>query len=204
MLYIVHPADDDVDRLLWSSPTPAATATATALSSSSSVGNNGGSGPLFEFEFSDQSLPDIYRLSGDDANIASDDWVLFADVSAALSVKTVDALSKLLDNENAVMAVPADRFNERVVPKNVLGRQLIGVVSAANKPTAEQSSVKDDAAATTKCSDDASSVAVAVNAGGGGGGDDDNDEQQQEQQIHLVRYDRKLKQLLGVDVYTMS
>jgi len=177
-----------VDRLLWSSPPPPAV--------SSPVDDD----PSFEFEFADRSLPDVYKLlsssasdehdaaaaaaaaADSDAADATDDWVLFTDVSTALSVKTVDALAKLLDTENAVMAVPADRFNERVVPRNVLGRQPVAaaVVDEQQQPPPV---VKDDAAT------ESDGRPSSSDAG---------------EQILLVRYDRKLKQLLGVDAYTLS
>lgn len=205
---------EDVDRLLWSlppAPSPAPT----------------DDGPSFEFEFSDQSLPDVYKLPSDGgaddrkaAGVDDDDWVLFADVSTALSVKTAEALAKLLDDENAVTAVPADRFNERAVLRKSLGRQPVAVPAtgaAANKSSAAErpSKDKDDdsvatkeapsttsstsastsistsstAAATTTTT--TSSVSSSSSTSGG-------------EQILMVRYDRKLKQLLGVDVYTVS
>lgn len=141
---------------------------------------------------------------GDDDS-KTDDWVLFADVSAALSIKTADALVKLLNDENAVKAVPADRFKERVVPRNILGRQPVTNIpahkpstavhkssTAANKPfvavAEQQSHVKD----TTSSATDNTDAATTKSASSAG------------EQILLVRYDQKLKQLLGVDAYTLS
>lgn len=187
---------EDVDRLLWCSPP----------SPSSPVPNDSLS---FEFEFADQSLPDVYKMpvdvteAGDavankeetsvvatDTKTASDDWVLFTDVSTALSVKTADALAKLLDDENAVLAVPVDRFNERAVPRKILGRQPVVVkpssAAAANKPSAvAEQSPKDPSIDNAKASQEIPSAATG-------------------EQILLVRYDHKLRQLLGVDAYTVS
>lgn len=182
-----------MDKLLWSLPPPPP----PSSSSASAVDDNNSA--TFEFEFSDQSLPDTYRLSADTAaaaTVVSDDWVLFADVSTALSVETVDALTKLLDNDNAVMAVPADRFHERVVPRNILGRRpmvVLPVAAAVKKSSsvvvAEQSPVVNNNINGDDDDDDSAAVAATTDAG---------------EQIHLVRYDRKLKQLLGVDAYTSS
>lgn len=182
---------EDVDRLLWCSPP----------SPSLPVPNDSLS---FEFEFADQSLPDVYKMPVDvaggdavvkedtsivatDAKIASDDWVLFTDISTALSVKTADALAKLLDDENAVLAVPIDRFNERAVPRRILGRQPVVVKpSTAAKPSAVTEQLpKDLSTDNTKASTEIPSAATG-------------------EQILLVRYDHKLRQLLGVDAYTVS
>lgn len=188
LLFFVTDESEDVDRLLWCSPPP----TLSADDSSS-----------FEFEFAEHSLPDVYKLSMDDGDdeSKSDDWVLFADVSTALSVKTSDALVKLLNDENAVRAVPADRFNERAVLRNVLGRQPVATAAnkpvnkssaAANKPnkssaaTSDQHHVKDKGASATDGTTESATSAVAG------------------EQVLLVRYDHKLKQLLGVDAYTLS
>lgn len=201
---------EDVDRLLWClppAPSPAPT----------------DDGPSFEFEFADQSLPDVYKLPSDESSANDraaaadddDDWVLFADVSTALSVKTVDALVKLLDDENAVTAVPVDRFNERAILRKSLGRQpsaAVPTATAANR-SAERP-LKDDtstsstttaistaaATATTTTTTTTANTTSAVSSSSSSsstsisGGE----------QIVFVRYDRKLKQLLGVDVYTVS
>lgn len=203
---------EDVDRLLWClppAPSPAPT----------------DDGPSFEFEFAEQSLPDVYKLpsdesSADDRSAADDDdWVLFADVSTALSVKTVDALVKLLDDENAVTAVPADRFNERAILRKSLGRQpsaAVPTATAANRsaerPPKDDNHSKDASAVmstsstttaistaatattttTTTTANTTSAVSSSSTSISGG------------EQILFVRYDRKLKQLLGVDVYTVS
>ncbi|XP_003245308.1 BCL-6 corepressor [Acyrthosiphon pisum] len=209
---------EDVDRLLWSlppAPSPAPT----------------DDGPSFEFEFADQSLPDVYKLPSDGgaddrkaAGVDDDDWVLFADVSTALSVKTAEALAKLLDDENAVTAVPADRFKERAVLRKSLGRQPVAVpvTGAANKSSAAERPSKDkddDSVDTKEASSTTSSTSASTpistsstttvstaaatitttsadssfSSSTSGG-----------EQILMVRYDRKLKQLLGVDVYTVS
>ncbi|XP_050425534.1 lysine-specific demethylase 9 [Adelges cooleyi] len=128
-----------VDRMLWLSP---------PQSSSEN--------PTFQLEFSEQTLPDVYRLldSSDDT-----EWVLFSDVSSALSVKTTEALVKLLDDENATTTIPAARFNECCSAKTPLGYckpEPPKVVSEESGP------------------------------------------------IVLVRYDNKIKEMLGVDVYTVS
>lgn len=206
---------EDVDRLLWClppAPSPAPT----------------DDGPSFEFEFADQSLPDVYKLPSDESGADDrsaadddDDWVLFADVSTALSVKTVDALVKLLDDENAVTAVPADRFNERAILRKSLGRQPSAAVptataanrSAAERPPKDDNHSKDSSAAvstsstttaaaaatattttTTTTANTTSAVSSSSSSTSTSGGE----------QILFVRYDRKLKQLLGVDVYTVS
>lgn len=200
MCFVVYVTDEpeDVDRLLWCSPP-----SALSLPADDNLS--------FEFEFAEHSLPDVYKMcvddgDDDDDDSKSDDWVLFTDVSTALSIKTADALVKLLNDENSVKAVPADRFNERAVPRNVLGRQPVTTPAnkpstainrsstAANKPNkpsataAEQPHVKDNTGVTDNTdatTESASSAAVS-------------------EQILLVRYDRKLKQLLGVDAYTLS
>lgn len=196
---------EDVDRLLWCSPPASSSATLSDDSLS------------YEFEFADQSLPDVYKLRADDgagaagadadpaaADAATDDWVLFADVSVALSVKTVDALVKLLDDKDAVTTVSAERFKESAVLRKTLDRQP-AVVAANGKSAAANSK---SAAAANKSSaageDNKPSAAVqqqssAADVGGGAtesatGGE----------QMVLVRYDCKLKQLLGVDAYTVS
>lgn len=171
---------EDVDKLLWCSPPQSSSAD---------------DGPSFEFEFADQSLPDVYKLPADADAVAdaaatgadADDWVLFSDVSAALSVKTADALAKLLDDENAVTAVPLDRFNERAMLRKTLGRQPVDKTAAAvNKAAVEQSTTAKDA-------DETAGGATGENASAAAG-----------EQILLVRYDHKLKQLLGVDAYSVS
>lgn len=138
-------------------------------------------------------MPDVYRMPADTADTMPDDWVLFEYVSTALSVKSVDALAKLLDDENAVIAVPSDRFNERVVPTLTLGQQSRTVSKCTDsKPfVTEQSTPKDVAAdvSETKASEESAPTTAAAPAG---------------EQIILVRYDHKLKQLLGVDAYTVS
>lgn len=206
---------EDVDRLLWSlppAPSPAPT----------------DDGPSFEFEFSDQSLPDVYKLPSDGgaddrkaAGVDDDDWVLFADVSTALSVKTAEALAKLLDDENAVTAVPADRFNERAVLRKSLGRQPVAVPAtgaAANKSSAAErpSKDKDDDSVATKeapsttsstsasTSISTSSTAAATTTTTTTSPVSSSSSTSGGEQILMVRYDRKLKQLLGVDVYTVS
>lgn len=203
---------EDVDRLLWCSP-PA--------SSSSTLPDDGLS---YEFEFADQSLPDVYKLRADDgdggasagadadAAAATDDWVLFTDVSAALSVKTADALVKQLDDKDAVTTVSAERFRERAVLRKTLDRQPAAV--AAHNRAAPVANNKSAAAAANKSSagDDklAAAAAAAVqqqssaakDAADGGGAATESTAGGE--QIILVRYDRKLKQLLGVDAYTVS
>jgi len=218
---------EDVDRLLWSlppAPSPAPT----------------DDGPSFEFEFADQSLPDVYKLPSEGgadgrkaaaaAGVDDDDWVLFADVSTALSVKTAEALAKLLADENAVTAVPADRFNERAVLRRSLGRQppAVPATAAASKSRAAERPPKDkddDSVAAKEASSSTSSTSASISvstssattvstaatttttatttsavssssslSSSTSGGE----------QILFVRYDRKLKQLLGVDVYTVS
>ncbi|XP_022181429.1 putative RNA exonuclease pqe-1 isoform X2 [Myzus persicae] len=211
---------EDVDQLLWSlppvpSPTPV------------------DDGPSFEFEFADHALPEVYKLppdgSADDrkAGVDDDDWVLFSDVSTALSVKTVEALAKLLDDENAVTAVPADRFSERAVLRKSLGRQPVVVPvsavvdksSAAERPSTDDSdsaatkegspSMSSTSASTSISTSSTTTISTAsatstttaittsadssLSSSASGG-----------EQILLVRYDRKLKQLLGVNVYTVS
>jgi len=206
---------EDVDRLLWSlPPAPSPAPTDDGLS--------------FEFEFADQSLPDVYKLPSDGgaddrkaaaAGVDDDDWVLFADVSTALSVKTAEALAKLLDDENAVTAVPADRFKERAVLRKSLGRQPVAVPATKSGAAERPSKDKDDDSVATKeaASSTTSSTSASISASStatvstaaatitttsadssfssstSGG-----------EQILMVRYDRKLKQLLGVDVYTVS
>jgi len=210
---------EDVDRLLWSVP---------PVPSPAPVDD----GPSFEFEFADHSLPDVYKLPSDGgaddrkAGVDDDDWVLFDDVSTALSVKTVEALAKLLDDENAVTAVPADLFNKRAVLRKSLGRQPVvaPVSAAANKSSAAERPSKDDngsvatkegsssmsstsastsistsstttiSAATSASTTEVTTSAVSSLSSPTSGGE----------QILLVRYDRKLKQLLGVNVYTVS
>lgn len=190
-MFRVTDEPEDVDRLLWCCP--------PQLSADD--------GPSFEFEFADQPLPDVYKLSADgdgDATPAdgdgdaatTDDWVLFSDVSAALSVKTADALAKLLDVENAVTAVPLDRFNERAVPRKTLGRQP-AVVAAANKTVANKTAAEPSAATTT-------SDAAADEVGAGGTEQNAATPAAAGEQILLVRFDHKLKQLLGVDAYSVS
>lgn len=162
-----------MDRLLWQSP-PGLSVAEDNLT--------------FEFEFADEMLPNVYKLSADAADSAtptasasslSDDWVLFTDISATLDVKTTDALTKLLDDENAVKALTTAQFSERVVLRKNLDHTLSG----------------------NYCSDSDN--------------DDDNDDNEttgadksaavdDEKLIFLVRYDSKLKQLLGVDSYTVS
>ncbi|VVC44490.1 Ankyrin repeat-containing domain,Ankyrin repeat [Cinara cedri] len=177
---------EDVDRLLWCSPPTAPDDNSVS----------------FEFEFSDQSLPDVYKMPADAPDAVPDDWVLFEYVSTALSVESVDALAKLLDDENAVIAVPSDRFNERVVPALTLGQrqqqqqqQRVVAKCSDAKPfvAAEQSTPKDaaatDAAEAPEAAEDGAPAAGAAPTG---------------DQIILVRYDHKLKQLLGVDAYTVS
>lgn len=189
-MFRVTDEPEDVDRLLWCCP--------PQLSADD--------GPSFEFEFADQPLPDVYKLpadgdgdatpadeDGDGDAATTDDWVLFSDVSAALSVKTADALAKLLDVENAVTAVPLDRFNERAVPRKTLGRQP-AVVAAANKTVANKTAAEPSATTTTSdaAADEAGADGTEQNAAAAG------------EQILLVRFDHKLKQLLGVDAYSVS
>lgn len=202
MCVVVPGEPEDVDRLLWCSPPHPPL-------SSLSVDDD----LTFDFEFADQSLPDVYKLSVDDkapqdatdgggttVTAPPDEWVLFADVSAALSVKTADALAKLLDDKNAVVAVPVDRFNERAVPRKILGRQpppvrvtsSSVVKSSAAATKSPSAAVKDTKAPVT---DDDDAAAVKAESGGAASSTE---------QVLLVRYDRKLKQLLGVDVYTTS
>lgn len=171
---------EDVDRLLWCSPPTVADDNVS-----------------FEFEFADQSLPDVYKMPpADAADGASDDWVLFEYVSAALSVKSTDALAKLLDDENAVMAVPSDRFNERAVPATTLGRQRRVApkhhADSRHLVVAEQSRPNDVTGGET--AEDSSAACAAPAAVPETAGE----------QIVLVRYDHKLKRLLGVDAYTVS
>lgn len=154
--------------------------------------------PSFEFEFSEQSLPDVYKLiteSKDSTEHAkSDDWVLFADISTALSVKTADALVKLLNDENAVVAMPADHFNEYAMSQKILGQQpftqttVKSSVAKSSIAVTEQSLVKDASAETVDIGAAPEESITSVSG----------------KQILLVRYDLKLKQLLGVDTYTMS
>lgn len=201
---------EDVDRLLWClppAPSPAPT----------------DDGPSFEFEFADQSLPDVYKLPSDESNSDDDDddWVLFADVSTALSVKTVDALVKLLDDENAVTAVPADRFNERAILRKSLGRQPSAAVpsaTAANRSGAAERPSKDDnhskdassstamstSSTTTAISTAAAAAATATTTTTTTANTTSSTSTSGGEQILFVRYDHKLKQLLGVDVYTVS
>ncbi|XP_025190680.1 protein piccolo-like isoform X1 [Melanaphis sacchari] len=206
---------EDVDRLLWCLP-PAPSPVP------------GDEDPSFEFEFADQSLPDVYKLSSDesaDNRTDDDDWVLFADVSTALSVKTVDALVKLLDDENAVTAVPADRFKERAVLRKSLGRQPVAVPSAtaANRSGAAERPAKDDnsgsvaakeasfsstpstsASAIVSTSSTTTSISTTATTASTTSAVSSSTLTSGGEQILFVRYDRKLKQLLGVDVYTVS
>lgn len=218
MRFIGEP--EDVDRLLWclpSAPSPVPV----------------DDGPSFEFEFSDQTLPDVYKLLASDGGadgrktagvVDDDDWVLFADVSTALSVNTVEALAKLLDDENAVMAVPADRFKERAVLRKSLGRQPIVVPAtpaAAYKSIERPSKDDNDSVATKEAPCCASSSAPSTTTTSAGAAAATittttatavttsaatpfSPSTSCDEQILLVRYDHKLKQLLGVNVYTVS
>jgi len=192
---------EDVDRLLWSlppAPSPAPT----------------DDGPSFEFEFADQSLPDVYKLPPDGcaddrkaAGVDDDDWVLFADVSTALSVKTAEALAKLLDDENAVTAVPADRFKERAVLRNSLGRQpaaAIPATGAANKSERPSKDKDDDPVASSTTPSTATVPTAAATITTTSADSSFSSSTSGGEQILMVRYDRKLKQLLGVDMYTVS
>lgn len=207
---------EDVDRLLWCSPPASSAATLSD------------DGPSYEFEFADQSLPDVYKLRADDGAgadadadaAATDDWVLFADVSAALSVKTVDALVKLLDDKDAVATVSAERFRERAVPRKTLGRQPAVVAAGGSKSSAAKATSKSACAANNSKSvaaanksavgDDKPSAAAvqqlssATKDAAAGDGDAATENATDGEQMVLVRYDRKLKQLLGVDAYTVS
>lgn len=87
------------------------------------------------------------------------EWVLFSDVSTALTVKTVDALVKLLNDENATTTIPLEHFNN----KCLTATKSLGY----HKPEP------------LKNSDDSGNVV-------------------------LVRYNDKIKELLGVEVYTVS
>lgn len=107
--------------------------------------------------------------------------MLFTDVSSALSVKTADALAKLIDDENAIMAISVDSFNEQAVLRKTLGRHrqqhlpkpLISTIDQPS-PAKTGSTVANSTASTAS------------------------------DEIVLVRYGLKLKQLLGVDAFTVS
>lgn len=173
---------EDVDRLLWNTPP------ASSLSTSNDVLS-------FEFEFSEQSLPDVYKLaktidSADDSTNVLDDWVLFTEVSTVLSVNTADALVKLLDDKNAVMSMPVDQFNKCAISQKILSKQPLVVPTKSSniKLTTEELLPKN--ASPETIDNDVTAERISPSTTG--------------KQILLVRYDHKLKQLLGVDAHMVS